>query len=132
GDVDVSAIVRSSGLESPTEYLAVEVLSTLDVRRRQIDPARRAQWRVDTGGHDDLLVVSRDPGAGFADIDCRRFKNSSRMSAISQAGANTVTNLSNDSRMSPFRAAATIMPIGPNSAGPPRCTSKLTTESSPF
>src|SRR5277367_5570788 len=49
-----------------------------------------------------------------------------------QAGANTVTNLFSDSRMSLRNAPATIMPMGPNSAGPPRCTSRLTTDSGPF
>src|SRR6202011_4671430 len=34
--------------------------------------------------------------------------------------------------MSPLRAPATIMPIGPNSAGPPRCTSNVTVEPSPL
>ncbi len=49
-----------------------------------------------------------------------------------QAGANTVTNFCSDSLMSLFSAAATSMPIGPNNAGPPRCTSKLTTDWSPL
>ena len=40
--------------------------------------------------------------------------------ADSHAGANTFLNLFSDCWMSPRSAAATTMPIGPNSAGPPR------------
>src|ERR1700682_868264 len=48
------------------------------------------------------------------------------------AGAKTLTNLFSESLMSPLRAAATTMPIGPNNAGPPRCTSRVTVDPSPF
>src|SRR5208283_2716586 len=65
GGIDISAVLGSGRFERPPEYRAVEVLSAVDVGRRQIDPAGSAQRRAVTNGHDDLLVVSwpRDRGS---------------------------------------------------------------------
>src|ERR1700704_2006261 len=45
-----------------------------------------------------------------------------------QAGANPDLNLFSESLISPLSAAATTTPIGPNNAGPPRCTSNMTVD----
>ena len=74
GRVDVAAVFGPGGFECPAEHGAVEVLGAVDVRRRQVNPARGTQRCAFTGGHDGLLY---EVAGSVTDIDRGGGENSS-------------------------------------------------------
>lgn len=106
-----------------------------------VDPGEvvRAEIEVAAGGFGQFVVV----GAAPTRVDLDVGVNVDRLDGPDLDGAlvthygpqldsvKTATKRSSESRMSPRNEAATIIPIGPNRAGPPRWTSRVTTRQRP-
>src|SRR6478752_3847832 len=108
---------------------------------RPHDSSRLLAHRIRPGrGRDDVAVRNGGHAARLAGTRIRPPVDSRIRQACLQAfpplaasryaGANMVLNLFSDWRISPFNAAATTIPIGPNSAGPPRWPSNETVDPS--